>query len=223
MCPFKKAFPFVLFLHLLFAVGIFASYAQHSTPRIFTLLPALGVGELLHAGQAHASGAQVTPAPKITPASFPRAEVKKDDAPAANISKKIETTPALQAISAPSKTFHTPPATITAPAGAIAANSPAPQARVGSDMPAERLGGPLTPPMAVHKPKPVRPAASARGEVVLDFTINEAGTVERVSVEDSPSPEMTAAVMAVLPKWRFTPAQQDGKVIPLRVRQVVKF
>ena len=57
----------------------------------------------------------------------------------------------------------------------------------------------------------------------MNFTINEKGCVENVSVERSPSAAMTEAVMNVLPKWRFVPAKEEGKVISMRVRQVVKF
>lgn len=222
MCPFKKAFPLVLFLHLLFAVGIFASFAQHDAPRIFTLLPALGVGESLQPGPTHATVAQAAPAPKFSAPQL--AEVKQPHAPAAAPQEKQAETPAPQVQSSPSKFFHATPAAVDAPAGGIAANSPSRTVRVGSDMgQTDSLGGSLTPPIALKKQKPTRPARQSQGEVILHFTINEQGMAENVSIENSPSPEMTAAVMAVLPKWRFAPAQQDGKVIPLRVRQVVKF
>jgi hypothetical protein len=45
MCPFKKAFPCALLLHLLFFVGIFGAYAAHRMKRPFTLAPAVGDGE----------------------------------------------------------------------------------------------------------------------------------------------------------------------------------
>ena len=218
MCPFKKAFPLVLFLHLLFAVGIFASFAEHrSAEHLFTLLPALGVGEELRAGEisgheeapADAPVAVVPPAP--APKIAPVVEAKKM-VPAAVVTSNAAVVQPQAAM--PTKTF--------APRGSVAGDTPSDYARVGGAMGSdENFGGRVTPPIALKKQKPAH--AGEKGEVVLNFTINEKGCVENVSVERSPSAAMTEAVMNVLPKWRFVPAKEEGKVISMRVRQVVKF
>ena len=240
MCPFKKAFPFVLFLHLLFAVGIFASFAQHQTAEhLFTLLPALGVGEELRVGNTSAeedatveNSSENSSENSVEPAAEqpegPRAEIPEHTQPSAEISRSIvpaaKIVPIVGKGSAPSKNVASSISHLSSPAsrGSIAGDTPSAVARVGGAMGSdENFGGAITPPIALKKQKPAH--VGAAGEVVLDFTINQKGCVENVSVERSDSTTMTAAVMAVLPKWRFVPAKAEGKTIAMRVRQVVRF
>lgn len=218
MCPFKKAFPLVLFLHLMLGVGIFASFAERSVPRghLFTLMPAQGEGQELKVGLREALPAHTVAHSIISAAEVPSVQVEET----ATISKKFVSVPD----ETPVKKMEDVIAAVAATAGEIAGSTPSAVARIGADMDTTgRTGGRLTPPVAIRKPKPLRPAGSLAGEVVVYFTINTAGRVENISIENSPSAVMTAAVLAVLPQWRFAPAQESGKAIPLRVRQVVKF
>lgn len=208
MCPFKKAFPFVLFLHLLFAVGIAGSFAQHH--QVFTLIaPSQGRGEVLQIGLAQPTAPVQAPppsgpAPKLLPA---------------------KTSPAFSAPAAApvSRVFpNARPAQQTMNAGSIAGEVDNATARIGADVPSQTpLGGNLTPPIALRKPKPFHP--SCQGQVIVEFTINAQGFVENPVIKEAPTPQMAAAVLSILPSWKFIPARQDGVVTSLRVRQVVKF
>jgi len=55
MCPFKKAFPFVLLLHLLVVVGVAGVFAHNAAASrkdyVFELQAVRGQGELLKAGE----------------------------------------------------------------------------------------------------------------------------------------------------------------------------
>jgi len=219
MCPFKKAFPFVLLMHLIFAAGIFAAFGQHGgvAQKIFTLWPAMGVGEELSVGTAASAANEktltqaapqecVSPAPKI----MPKPAESQEAARPSLLSEDVQS---------PISNLKSP-----APAaGSIAGSTPSNFARVGGSVDALAVGGRITPPVALHRPKPARPSGALRGEVSVVFTIDERGAVQQVQVERSPSEAMTAAVLAVLPRWRFSPAQESGRPISLRVRQVVEF
>lgn len=209
MCPFKKAFPFVLFLHLLFAVGIAGSFAQHH--QVFTLVaPSQGRGEVLQVGLAQPTAPVQAPPPS---------------SPAPKLLPSQTVAPAFSAPAAApiSRVFpNARPAAQTFNAGSIAGDIESSTARIGADVSADTaIGGNMTPPIALRKPKPNHP--TSRGQVVVEFTINTQGFVENPVIKESPNAQMAAAVLSILPSWKFIPARQDGVVTSLRVRQVVRF
>lgn len=211
MCPFRKVFPFVLFMHLLLAVGIFAGHAEHRTQTVFTLLPTLGVGEEQHSGAAAvlqellvvqstsvASSLKVPPSYEICRVAMPLPEAD---------------------VGHGSSACSVPLPLSSSTVGDI----PAENISLGGALDISCVGQKITPPIALHKPKPVRPIGETKGQVVLTFTITAEGTVRDVAVESSSSSRMTDAVMSILPKWRFAPARESGRAIELKVRQVVEF
>lgn len=60
------------------------------------------------------------------------------------------------------------------------------------------------------------------GNVVLDATIAENGTVRKVSVVSGPS-SLTSAALAAVRQWRFSPALLDGKPVEVQKRITVVF
>jgi TonB family protein len=217
MCPFRKAFPFVLFLHLIFAVGIFAGYANNQTSHVFTLLPAMGVGEELREG-VKADEIQKTPqvvqspAPKISPV------VTQNENPEETFDEVVtDNAEDLPNNSASAQTQFLPSL------GSVAGSISSEKVSAGGDIRTDGIGGKIVPPVAIRKPRPLRSAGIGKGSVVLSFTIDAQGRVAEPNVESASCPPMADAVLAILPKWRFSPAKEDGRAVGLRVRQVVEF
>jgi TonB family protein len=77
--------------------------------------------------------------------------------------------------------------------------------------------------------KPTYPAAlkssGIRGEVWAQFVVDETGRVDMRTFKSlkSPDPGFTAAVRAVLPKWRLDPATLRGKKVKQIVQQAFVF
>jgi periplasmic protein TonB len=69
---------------------------------------------------------------------------------------------------------------------------------------------------AVTKVAPEYPAMAKQlkiqGAVELEAVVTEAGAVEKVSIV-SGNPVLTKSAVEALKKWKFTPFQQDGKVV----------
>ena len=80
---------------------------------------------------------------------------------------------------------------------------PTPTTRISPDVPASfrRLG--------------------IRGDVEVSAIVDRTGTVTSVSVLKSTSPELNEPTMAAMRRWRFRPAEKDGR--PVAVRVVVPF
>lgn len=102
-----------------------------------------------------------------------------------------------------------PPTAAAAPAPATAAAAPAAPTVVPPDFRAAYL----------NNPGPQYPYASKRlreeGEVLLKVLVSEAGKAEQVRVEQSSGfPRLDeAAVEVVQKRWRFVPAQEDGRAV----------
>jgi len=77
--------------------------------------------------------------------------------------------------------------------------------------------------------KPTYPAAlkssGIRGEVWAQFVVDETGRVDMRTFKSlkSPDPQFTAAVKAVLPRWRLNPAIRQGKKVKQVVQQAFMF
>jgi len=78
-------------------------------------------------------------------------------------------------------------------------------------------------------PTPRYPAAlkgtRKGGDVLAQYVVDENGLVDMTTFTalKSSSPEFTAAVKAVLPMWRFTPASVGGKSVKQLVQQAFEF
>src|SRR5262245_39546386 len=60
------------------------------------------------------------------------------------------------------------------------------------------------------------------GVVVVSFEITAAGTVQNIRIV-SGAPELVEMVMKWVPNWRFKPAMRDGKAIPWRKTESIRF
>jgi TonB family protein len=81
---------------------------------------------------------------------------------------------------------------------------------------AERLPQSVVMSSATTKQLPVKPSMALQlklsGEVQLDVTIDEAGSVERVDTLRG-NPILAKAAQDAVRKWKFKPFQQDEKVV----------
>jgi TonB family protein len=77
-------------------------------------------------------------------------------------------------------------------------------------------GPEVRPALPVFSPDPVfgSDAASLQGDVIVEVTIDEQGTIVEKIVLHSLGPEVDQRVMAALEKWHFTPATKNGVPIP---------
>ncbi len=79
------------------------------------------------------------------------------------------------------------------------------------------LNGPeIRPALPVVSPDPVfgSDAAGIEGDVIVEITIDEAGTIVQKIVVHSLGPAVDDRVLAALEKWHFTPASKNGVPIP---------
>lgn len=82
-------------------------------------------------------------------------------------------------------------------------------------------------PKFVRKVEPTYPKelreAGIEGRVVAHFIVDTKGKVIEPRLSQASHPAFAEAVENVMPLWRFTPAQRDGKAIAQRVRIPVVF
>jgi protein TonB len=111
------------------------------------------------------------------------------------------------------------PAAIIPRGGLAVLNPPPPPLPV-------RVGGDIRAPARVVYVPPVYPsiavAARVEGEVVLEATIDETGTVRDVTVRQSIALLDRAAIDAVS-KWRYSPTRLNGQAVPVIMLVRVKF
>jgi protein TonB len=85
------------------------------------------------------------------------------------------------------------------------------------------------PPEAVTQVRPTYPEdakkAGAEGVVVLQVDINADGTVASAkAVEEVPSfPSLTESAIAAVMQWKFKPAMDHGKPVPVTVALPIRF
>jgi TonB family protein len=213
MCPFKKAFPFVLLMHLLFVAGIFSAWAGHKSDATFTLAPAVGEGEAMSLSVVRVGGpdTQACVQPKFELVQVEGLEPATSESPLspAKISEHSDRNSHAVRLRAP--------ATCSGVAG-----TPGENERLGGAAAGE-AGGKITPPVVISRPKPQRVESVPSGSVEVFFIIDETGRVQNPCIGQSSSPYLSAAVLKVLPQWRFVPAKKDGQTFAMQVRQVVEF
>jgi TonB family protein len=80
------------------------------------------------------------------------------------------------------------------------------------------LTGPeIRPALPIVSPDPVFGSdlgGSVAGDVIVEVTIDEAGTIVQKTVLQSLGPAIDQKVLAALETWRFTPASKNGVPIP---------
>jgi TonB family protein len=105
---------------------------------------------------------------------------------------------------------------------------------VGNEIASARPGGPaagslygslsygsyagpeIRPALPVVSPDPVfgSDAQGVQGDVIVEITIDEAGTIVQKVVVQSLGPSIDQRVLAALEQWHFTPASKNGVPIP---------
>jgi periplasmic protein TonB len=83
-------------------------------------------------------------------------------------------------------------------------------------------------PVSTVKTPPVYPIQAKlrriEGEVVLQFIVDESGTVREIDVvESAPGDTFVRAALAAVARWRFRPAVKDGRAVAVRVQQKLSF
>src|SRR5215471_10603293 len=80
---------------------------------------------------------------------------------------------------------------------------------------------------AVAKPTRAAPyppdALSVEGNVVLTGEVTAAGDVKDLKVHATSSPKLTPAAIDSVSRWKFVPATEDGKPVPITLNAVVRF
>jgi TonB family protein len=77
-------------------------------------------------------------------------------------------------------------------------------------------GPEIRPALPIVSPDPVFGSDSAgiEGDVIVEVTIDEQGTIVQKVVLHSLGPDVDGRVLAALEKWQFTPASKNGVPIP---------
>ncbi|WP_353499105.1 energy transducer TonB [Vibrio sp. CB1-14] len=93
---------------------------------------------------------------------------------------------------------------------------------------AQVLGNNGPVPLATFQPQMPRKAARSgieRGVVLVEFTVNERGTVEDVKVlkENPRKLGLGRAAKKTIAKWTFKPKQIDGQAVSTRMSQEIEF
>ena len=111
---------------------------------------------------------------------------------------------------------------------------PAAKREAGNEIATARPGGPaagslygslsygtftgpeIRPALPIVSPDPAfgSDAAGIEGDVIVEITIDEAGTIVQKIVIQSLGPAVDQKVLAALENWRFTPASKNGVPIP---------
>ncbi len=91
----------------------------------------------------------------------------------------------------------------------------------------QRVTKGMKPPKATHSPDPkfpdLPPDAEQRGTVVMLVGINAKGHVEAVRVLRSDEHAFEATALDTVKKWKFRPAEKEGKAVPVQVTVEMKF
>jgi TonB family protein len=85
----------------------------------------------------------------------------------------------------------------------------------------------MKPPKATSAPDPKYPDlpqdAEPRGTVVMLIGVNAKGHVAAVHVLRSDEPAFEKTAVETVKKWKFKPAQKDGRPVPVQVTVEMKF
>jgi TonB family protein len=90
----------------------------------------------------------------------------------------------------------------------------------------DRLSKEVSKPELIHRVEPVYPELAKRarisGNIKLRITIDEEGKVQDIRVIDG-NPLLNGAAVEAVQQWRYTPAIQDGKPIPVTTTITLTF
>ncbi len=93
--------------------------------------------------------------------------------------------------------------------------------------PFQRVTNGMKPPKAIHAPDPkfpdLPPDAEQHGTVVMLVGISAKGHVEAVRVLRSDEHAFEATAVDTVKKWKFRPAEKEGKAVPVQVTVEMKF
>ncbi|MGB7555905.1 MAG: energy transducer TonB [Candidatus Korobacteraceae bacterium] len=91
----------------------------------------------------------------------------------------------------------------------------------------QRVTKGMKPPKATHAPDPafpdLPPDAEQHGTVVMLVGINAKGHVEAVRVLRSDEHAFESTAVDTVKKWKFRPAEKEGKAVPVQVTVEMKF
>ena len=113
----------------------------------------------------------------------------------------------------------------------LSLNAPAPTARVNQVSRVEKpdpcassaTGGCLRPPTKIKDVRPIYPAGTAGGVVILEGTIDANGLVTGVEVLRSRGSSLDAAAVEAVSAWEFLPTHLDGQPVETRMTVTVNF
>jgi TonB family protein len=153
-------------------------------------------------------------------------DFRLSDGPPAALPAKYE--PAMGPPATGGPNDHPPSATIrvlshatgSAVTGAASSESSAPQCN-------GQTGGCTMPPRLILSPGPEPMIADTKakysGTATLSLTISVEGKPENIKVVKSLGPELDQKAIAAVEKWKFEPAMQDGKPVPVEIMVDVDF
>ena len=82
-------------------------------------------------------------------------------------------------------------------------------------------------PRAISQPPPEYPPELRRkkvsGTVYVVFIVDRAGRVLQPAVEQAPHPQLGAAALSAVRKWRFEPGKRQGRAVPFKMRVPITF
>ncbi len=82
-------------------------------------------------------------------------------------------------------------------------------------------------PRATSQPPPEYPADLRRkrigGTVYVVFIVDRTGRVVQPAIERTPHPQLGAAALAAVRKWRFEPGKRQGRPVPFKLRIPITF
>jgi len=85
----------------------------------------------------------------------------------------------------------------------------------------------MKPPKATSAPDPKFPDlpadAEPRGTVVMLIGVSAKGRVEAVRVLRSDEPAFEKSAVDTVKKWKFKPAEKDGRAVPVQITVEMKF
>ena len=84
-------------------------------------------------------------------------------------------------------------------------------------------GGCLRPPTKIKDVRPIYPAGTAGGVVILAGTIDANGLVTGVEVLRSRGSSLDAAAVEAVSAWEFLPTHLDGQPVETRMTVTVNF
>jgi TonB family protein len=82
-------------------------------------------------------------------------------------------------------------------------------------------------PRALEVPDPEYPEKAQRrgiqGTIVLAVAINNKGEIDKVKIVQQLDPDLDQAAVDAVKRWRFAPAEKDGKAVPFQTLLEVSF